>query len=136
MKRVNQGPPWRRHSGELVPHGAQFESTSREEQIFATYGWGSTFPVVGAAPAERPGTTATATPPRAQQPPGAPPAPPTQPQDNSAAQAKIAAAAAAALPAQWPLKTDPETYLSRYPDGQHADLARRILGQTSKAETG
>ena len=24
----------------------------------------------------------------------------------------------------WPLKTSPEVYLARYPDGKHADLAR------------
>lgn len=30
--------------------------------------------------------------------------------------------------ADWPLKMDPDVYLERYPDGQHADLAREILG--------
>ena len=28
---------------------------------------------------------------------------------------------------EWPLKTDPETYLERNPDGPKADLARKIL---------
>ena len=29
---------------------------------------------------------------------------------------------------EWPLKCEPEWYLKRYPEGEHADLARRIVG--------
>jgi hypothetical protein len=36
---------------------------------------------------------------------------------------------------EWPLETDPETYLERYPDGPNADLARQILdAQDSSGE--
>ena len=37
-----------------------------------------------------------------------------------------AAAAGVDESAEWPMKMDPETYLSRFPDGPQADLARRI----------
>lgn len=30
----------------------------------------------------------------------------------------------------WPMKTSPEAYLKRHPDGDHAGLARRHLGQS------
>lgn len=30
---------------------------------------------------------------------------------------------------EWPLATDPETYLRKYPDGPKADLAREVLGE-------
>lgn len=31
--------------------------------------------------------------------------------------------------AEWTLKTSPEDYLSRYPDGPKADLAKRVISQ-------
>ena len=40
---------------------------------------------------------------------------------------KDAETSSAALP-KWPLKTDPEAYLERTPNGPKADLARQILG--------
>ena len=30
--------------------------------------------------------------------------------------------------AEWTLKTSPEDYLDKYPDGPNADLARQVLG--------
>jgi N-acetyl-beta-hexosaminidase len=32
--------------------------------------------------------------------------------------------------AGWPLRTSPRDYLRRYPEGKHADLARRLTGGT------
>jgi len=95
----NKGPPWRRASGEVVPHGGLFTPTQRElwrmqqrrqtERRFVKVSDGPTLVL----------------------PADGPPNPPIAPEP------------------EWPLRMPPEQYVERYPSGRHAALARRVLAE-------
>lgn len=127
MLRRNDGPPWRRKDGSLVAHGETFDTTVREEQILENGGTvlQRVFPAVQVA-----GTPAAAVQAPVVTPPPTPPPAPVPPLDVPPADVTPTETVEAPVEAkvEWPVKLDPKSYLSRYPHGQHAALARQLLG--------
>jgi hypothetical protein len=103
MKYRNVGyAPWRRDDGTLVPPGAVFEATPREEARIARQP--AFYPLAAVADGE---------------PAGAPEA-------ASEASAPEQADAGEAGAGEWPLRISPARYLAMHPDGRYAELARRL----------
>jgi hypothetical protein len=106
----NNGGPWRRASGVVVPHTGCFEPTARELQRMQT---------------RRQVPTRFSIDPDTVVHPAIPVAAPAA--EAPVVAAEEATVAVAEETAAWPMRMTPELYLRMYPKGKHAALAARIV---------
>lgn len=104
--RVIGGAPWRRPSGDVVPPGGEFDVPEGTVELDRIRRRGHTAQLQAVDAAEQ----------AVQNLHHVPPPPPPPPP-----------------PAGWTLRMQPVTYLKLHPQGPHAELARKLVQQSTQS---